>query len=109
MASTRKVVFYVALALLVLLCGNIVTINEEKATNLEKLLKRKGFSLLHQNIRGLLVNFHGIQELLSSNQNIDVLTLSETHISTDERIDKLYKIPGYNFERRNRAVGKGGG
>lgn len=77
--------------------------------DLEAFLRKKGISVLHQNVRGLLNNFTAIEELFSSNKNIDVLTLSETHICNSEDNDKLYKIPNYNFEKRHRKNGKGGG
>ena len=54
-------------------------------------------------------NFAAVEELISSNQNIDVLTLSETHISASQSNEKLYTISGYNFEKRDRTVGKGVG
>ena len=51
-----------------------------------------------QNVRGLLYNKPAIEELTFSNKDIDVLTLSETHISTDEDNDNLYHISGYHFD-----------
>ena len=89
MAAKRAVMFYVAVIFLFLFCGNVETVTEKKKKTLGELLKTKGLSVLHQNIRGLLTNFSGIQELLSSCPNIDVLTLSETHISATENIDQL--------------------
>ena len=90
--------------------GNIVTVIERKKTDIEDFLEgSKGLSILHQNIRGLLHNFCGIQEILSSNKNIKVLTLSETHVKENENIDDIYKISGYNFESRRRSNGIGGG
>ena len=54
-------------------------------------------------------NFFALQEFVSSQGNIDVLTLSETHIAKNERNESLYKLSGYNFESRIRNSGKGGG
>ena len=90
-------------------CVDIKVADEEKKNVLKELLKRNGYSILHQNVRGLLNNFVAVEELISSNQNIDVLTLSETHISASQSNDKLYTVSGYNFEKRDRKVGKGGG
>lgn len=109
MMAASTVVFYALLLFLLLFCGNIETVEYERKNDLVELLKRKGLNVLHQNIRGLLVNFSGLQALFSSHPNIDVFTLSETHISTAEDVDQLYDIPGYNFEKRNRNTGKGGG
>lgn len=110
MAASRAVMSLLILVLL-LLCVNIINVDEDKkkADVLKDLLKKKGVSILHQNVRGLLYNKPAIEELTFSNKDIDVLTLSETHISTDEDNDNLYHISGYHFEKRNRQNGKGGG
>ena len=80
-------------------------VDVENKNELKELLTRKGCSILHQNVRGLLNNFASVEELVSSNQKIDVLTLSETHITPSQSNDKLYTISGYNFEKQDRAVG----
>ena len=69
-----------------------------------------GLKILHQNIRGLLTNLNGLSVILQSN-NIDVMTLSETHVIDLAYNDKddLYKIPGYTYIKSNRKNGKGGG
>ena len=90
-------------------CVNVETLGIEKKSGLKEFLERRGCSVLHQNVRGLLTNFTAVEELISSNPKIDILTLSETHICTSENNDNLYKISGYNFEKRNRVCGKGGG
>ena len=56
----------------------------------------------------MLSNFIGICELFDSNKNIDILTLSETHITADEGNNNLYKVPGYSFLNPSRTCGKGG-
>ena len=89
--------------------ANVELADFEKKNVLKEFLTRKGCSILHQNVRGLLNNFTTVEELISSNQNIDVLTLSETHITASQSNDKLYAISGYNFEKRDGTVGKGGG
>ena len=100
-------------SMLLLICGDIEScpgpahhINE-----MDMLCKSKGMKLFHQNIRGIFTNFNGLCELFDSNQNIDVMTLSETHLSDTDLTSnpELYKIHGYDFIYRNRKEGKGGG
>ena len=94
----------------VLFCVGVVNVDDRKKNDtLKNFLNQKGVSLLHQNVRGLLHNFTAIEELLYTHKNIDILTLSETHICVAEDNDKLYHVRGYNFEKRNRPNGKGGG
>ena len=96
------------LLILCMFCVNVEAVDVEKKNKLKELLTRKGCSMLHQNVRGLLNNFASVEELVSSNQKIDVLTLSETHISPSQNNDKLYNIPGYNFENETEQLGKEG-
>ena len=66
--------------------------------------------MFHNNIRGLLTNFVGLQELFDRHKNIDIMT-PETHV-IDEQYDdneNLYKIPGYKFIKCNPKAGRGGG
>ena len=65
--------------------------------------------IVHQNIRGLPSSFTNICKLSDTHRNIDVLTLSETHIYNEENTDGLYKIPGYKFINRHHGEGRGGG
>ena len=81
----------------------------ENRNDFDKFLQKKGLKISHQNIRGLLGNFCALEEFVSSHENIDVLTLSETHIASNESNENLYKLSGYNFESRPRNSGKGGG
>ena len=104
-----KMVMSLIFLILFIFSANVELADFEKKNVLKKFLTRKGCSILHQNVRGLLNNFTTVEELISSNQNIDVLTLSETHITASQSNDKLYTISGYNFEKRDRTVGKGGG
>ena len=66
--------------------------------------------MFHQNIRGLQANFAEFETLLKSH-NIDLMTLSETHIINNgfNDIDQLYNVDGYEFIKRNRTTGTGGG
>ena len=90
---------------LILFCVDIKSVDDKK----KSFLNQKGISLLHQNVRaGLLHNFTAIKELLFTHKDIDILTLSETHICVAQDNDKLYHVQGYNFEKRNRLNGKGG-
>jgi len=97
---------------LLLLCGDIESCpgppNARSYPELEKLTKLKGLKLFHHNKRGLWTNFHYITELLSSFQNIDILTLSETHTTSDDP-GVLFHVEGYTFIKRDRLKGKRGG
>jgi exonuclease III len=71
----------------------------------------RGMKISHLNIQGISTSYNGLCDILGSHPEIDILTLSETHIvegSCDD-IDNLYHIPGYDFIKRNRLTGKGGG
>ncbi|CAB4017796.1 Hypothetical predicted protein [Paramuricea clavata] len=61
---------------------------------------------------GLFTKFHSVEELFDRHENIDILTLSETHIVNGHFDDNedLYKIPGYiMLVKSTRKVGRGGG
>ena len=70
---------------------------------------KKGLKIVHQNVRGLFSNFVHIQNLFHECKNIDILSLSETHVTGYNNINDLYKIDGFEFVHRNRKNGKGGG
>ena len=70
---------------------------------------KRGIKILHQNVRGLFSNSVYIQELLQNFQNIDILTLSEIHLTQNESDYTVFDIPGYSFISRCRDKGKGGG
>ena len=74
---------------------------------LQKLLNNRGMSLFHLNIQELMSSKHHIEEMLQNFENINFLSLSETHLSTDDAT--LTDIPGFSFVNRNRTTGKGGG
>ena len=61
-----------------------------------------------QNIRGLYANFGKILTFLQSYRKTHFLSLSETHLDNTTP-NELFKIPGYNFVRKNRKNGKHGG
>ena len=91
--------------------GNIETCDSEidTTTSLVHFTKKRGLKLFHQNVRGILSNFIHIEHLLDQCKNIDILSLSETHIKTYYNNDNLYKIQGYQFIQRSRDKGNGGG
>ena len=72
-------------------------------------MRQRAINILHQNIRGLLSSFTNICKLIDTHKNIDILTLSETHICNEENIDELYKIPDCKFINRHHTEGRGGG
>ena len=91
--------------ILLLIAGDI----ESQPGPSQQLFKNKGMHILHQNIRGLLGKFTQIQAFMDMNRNIEILTLSETHISDFDNNDDLYALPGYAFLSRSRTTGFGGG
>ena len=97
-----------ALVVLLLLCGDIETC---PGPDMKVFMNTRGMKILHQNVRGLFSNFVCIEQLLDQHKKIDILSLSETHI-TDSNFDDnkgLFQIPGYTFTYQNRSKGKGGG
>ena len=50
--------------------------------------------IVHQNIRGLESNFDMLQEFVESHDKIDILTLSETHL-TDNSYESCSKLQGF--------------
>ena len=95
--------------LLLLLCGDIESCPgpETSYTNISNFLTRKGFTALHQNIRGLHGKKFIISDILSSNTIIDIFFLSETFISPDDVFDST--IRGFDFESESRSNGDGSG
>ena len=74
---------------------------------LHDLLSKKGLSILHQNIRGLLANKDNVCRVLDDFHKIQILSLSETHLSSDD--EPQAQIDGYSFIRKPRKSAKGGG
>ena len=65
---------------------------------------------VHQNIRSLASNFDMLQEFVASHGKIDLITLSETHISIGESgCEERYALSSYALLTQNRNHGKGGG
>ena len=95
---------------LLLLCGDI-EICPGPIDSMSKLTMSRGVKILHQNIRGLLGNIWNLTTVFEKYKNIDILTVSETHINSGSYSDNdyLYQIPGYSFEKRNRRNGRSGG
>ena len=94
---------------LLLLCGDIEIQPGPNNVEMTELMANRGIKVLHQNVRGLFVNFEKIEIFLTNFKNTDILTLSETHINTHNNISDLYFIPGYTFLHRKRKKGNGGG
>lgn len=105
------------ICMLLLLCGDIERCPgpicpNDKIRNITKmisLLGKRGIKIFHQNVRGLFSNINLVSVLFQRFRGIDVLTLSETHIESDNEHSALYDIPGYSFVSRPRKAGKGGG
>ena len=72
--------------------------------DLNRVLNLKGIKLIHQNIRGLFGKRDILQTLF--NRQKCILTLSETHMTTND--SELYKMSGFQFIHRNRQEAEGG-
>ena len=88
--------------LLLLLCGDIESCPapETSYTN-SNFLTRKGFTVLHQNIRGLPGKKVIISDILLNNTKAEIFFLSETFISPDDVFDPT--IRGFDFESKSRS------
>jgi exonuclease III len=95
------------------MCGDIESCPGPSSLTREQFgsfLLNKGMKFVHQNIRSLTSNFDMLQEFVASHGKIDLITLSETHISSDETgREELFALSGYVFLKRNRDYGRGGG
>lgn len=93
------------------MCGDIEACPGPSSLTREQFgnfLSNKRMKFVHQNIRNLASNFDMLQEFVAC--KIDVITLSETHISSDESgCEELYALEGYVLLTRNRDYGNGGG
>lgn len=69
----------------------------------------KGLKIVHQNIRGLLVNLPLLEIFISTTKpEIDIICICETHIQDFDSNEKLYALPGHRFVHKPRKSGKGG-
>ena len=59
-------------------------------------LSARGFKMVHQNICGLVPNFDVLEEFINTHKEIDLLSLTETHLSSDTLSDSLV-LEGYMF------------
>ena len=95
---------------LLLMCGDIESCPGPTGYNiadLQQICKHRGLSIIHQNIRGIHSNFESLCATISTH-NVDIITISETHLSNSDNI-ALYNIEGYDLITRNRSHGKAGG
>ena len=97
-------------------CGGIVAdyigIMDSRVKNLSELNERKGFKVVHMNVRSLLKKVDQLRILLFNSQ-IDVITLSETWLnsaisSTTVKMDN-YVMYRQDRERGKRVKKRGGG
>ena len=89
------------------MCGDI----KHNPGQISNLFQQKGIKIVHQNIRCLFTNLSNLKCFVDGYKNVDIITLSETHIQNDTHLDNnnLYHIEGYKFINRNRTKGIGGG
>ena len=100
--SNKSVIY-----LLLLLCGDIETCPgpTQTYTGLQDFLTTKGFSVLHQNIKGM----EGKKDLVADflfNNKVNIFSLSETFLSHKNFTD--VEIGGYSFDYKNRKQIGGG-
>jgi hypothetical protein len=96
---------------LLLLCGDVETQPGPSSLSREQFqqfVSSKGLKIGHQNIRALVSNFHMLQEFVVSHPKIDIITLSQTHL-TKANGDTSCELDGYTFVHLDRDRGKGGG
>ena len=90
------------------------SVQSKQANNLEnkKILNNAGLKFLHLNVNRLVTidanKFHEIRHLLSTNDNIDVICLSETFLN-DSFDENQFILNGYQQFRRDRKNQEGGG
>ena len=78
---------------------------------MEHFSNTRRIKIVHQNIRRLLTNIGSLTPLLNICKNIDIVTLSETHItynSWNYNFD-LYFMPGFTFISKCYENVEGGG
>ena len=78
-----------------------------KLPELTELFARKGLTILHQKIHGLLAHKQNLCHILGDFKGIHILSLSETHFAADE--EAAAQISGYDFLGKPRTSGQGGG
>ena len=84
---------------LLLVCGDVETQPGPSSLSREQFkqfLSGKGIKIVHQNIRGLVSNFHMLQEFVASHPEIDIIALTETHL-TKTSWDSRYGLDGFVF------------
>ena len=93
-----------------MICGDIEQCPgpESYSADLRNICSLKGLKIAHLNTQGISTSFNGICELLGHKPEIDIQTLSETYLQQEDS-DKLFKIIGYEFKRRDRTNGPWGG
>lgn len=76
-------------------------------SDLRDLSTKNGLKIIHQNIRGLVANKDSLCQMIDDSKHIDIISLSETHLSDSE--EAQVQLDGYTFINRPRKTGKGGG
>ena len=95
-------VWYLLLVVYLLIVKSTIIITE-----LQNICKQRSLPIVYENSRGIQTNFENLRAVVD-NHKIDIITLSETHITNPEPQD-LYCIDGYYLVTRDRVDGKGGG
>jgi len=69
----------------------------------QELIYSRGLKFAHQNIRGLHCNFDLLQEFVYNHRKIDILCLSESHITDFQQQNLVaYDLDGYKLLSSNK-------
>jgi len=112
-SSVGKVIFYFLLFCCIVSCENAEPCVVPVSTSLtreefKQTLNKKGLKITHQNVRGIQNNISELQEFISSHNEIDIFSASETHLQSDTHIEEI-SLDGYEFLGKCRTKGLGGG
>ena len=80
---------------------------ETSYTYISYFITSKGFTVLHQHIRDLQGKKGIISDILFNNTKIDIVSLSETFISSGDVFDPT--VRGFDFEPKSRSNGDASG
>lgn len=110
--ASRKFILCFVLIFCILSCGNgeacFVVSKSLTRDEFKQTLSCRGLKIAHQNICGLENNITEVQEFISTHNEMDIFSLSETHLQNDSCVDTFF-IDGYDFLRKFRSEGLGGG
>ena len=97
-----------SMLMLLLISGDIHPCpGPDTVQHIKDICNKKGLKFFSQNIRGLHGKYDEIREILVSCKKIDIFSLTE--IFVNDQTTTNFTIPGYDFIKRSRKNGIGGG